>query len=71
MTITAWLQTLGVTTNKHINQHHISLRQVLEVGSNQLMNVSMSNLHSSQLNLLDVSGNPKLLVDSHDIEGLR
>lgn len=45
--------------------------QVLEVSSNHLQNLSMSNLVASQVNLLDISGNPNLLVSSHDLDGVK
>ena len=44
---------------------------MLEVSSNHLRNVSMSNLMTSQVNLLDISGNPNLAVSSHDLEGVK
>ncbi|XP_070202182.1 PH domain leucine-rich repeat-containing protein phosphatase 2-like isoform X2 [Littorina saxatilis] len=48
-----------------------SALKVLEVSSNHLRNVSMSNLMTSQVNLLDISGNPNLAVSSHDLEGVK
>lgn len=41
------------------------------MSSNHLQNLSMSNLVASQVNLLDISGNPNLLVSSHDLDGVK
>ncbi|BFZ13214.1 hypothetical protein BsWGS_16253 [Bradybaena similaris] len=45
--------------------------KVLEVSSNHLVNVNMSNLMASQMSLLDISANPNILVKSHDIDAAR
>ncbi|XP_012938360.1 uncharacterized protein LOC101860377 [Aplysia californica] len=45
--------------------------KVLEVSSNHLVNVDMSNLMASQVSLLDISANPSILVKSHDIEAAK
>lgn len=45
--------------------------KVLEVGSNRLMDVSVTNLMASNVNLLDISGNPEMQVSSHELRGIK
>nr|XP_034338092.1 PH domain leucine-rich repeat-containing protein phosphatase 2 isoform X2 [Crassostrea gigas] len=44
--------------------------KVLEVGSNRLSDVSVTNLMGSQVKLLDISGNPDIMVKSSELRGL-
>ncbi|KAJ8302491.1 hypothetical protein KUTeg_018887 [Tegillarca granosa] len=41
--------------------------KALDVGSNRLSDVSMTNLMSSQVNLLDISGNPDIMLDTGEL----
>jgi len=45
--------------------------QVLEVGSNRLMDVSVTSLMASNVNLLDISGNPEMQVSSMELKGIK
>ncbi|KAL3859952.1 hypothetical protein ACJMK2_010131 [Sinanodonta woodiana] len=45
--------------------------KVLDVGSNRLVDVSVTNLMSSQINLLDISGNPEMQVDTKELKGIK
>ncbi|XP_052816622.1 PH domain leucine-rich repeat-containing protein phosphatase 2-like isoform X2 [Mya arenaria] len=45
--------------------------KVLEVGSNRLMDVSVTNLMASNVNLLDISGNPEMQVNSAELRGIK
>ncbi|KAH3770493.1 hypothetical protein DPMN_171780 [Dreissena polymorpha] len=45
--------------------------KVLEVGSNRLMDVSVTNLMASNVNLLDISGNPEMQVSSTELRGIK
>ncbi len=45
--------------------------QVLDVGHNHLMNVSVTNLMASQINLLDMSLNAGLKVDPRELKTIR
>ncbi|KAK3603860.1 hypothetical protein CHS0354_042868 [Potamilus streckersoni] len=45
--------------------------KVLDVGSNRLFDVSVTNLMSSQINLLDISGNPEMQVDTNELKGIK
>jgi len=44
--------------------------QVLEVGSNRLSDIAAANLMSSQVNLLDISGN-NINLDTSVLKGIR
>ncbi|KAK6186255.1 hypothetical protein SNE40_008326 [Patella caerulea] len=64
------LQVLRVNSNllqEIPNFKNSSGIKVLEVGSNRLVNVNMKNLMNSQVNLLDISGNPDITVSSQEI----
>ncbi|ESO82713.1 hypothetical protein LOTGIDRAFT_155730 [Lottia gigantea] len=64
------LQVLRVNSNllqEIPNFKNSSMLKVLEVGSNRLVNVNMKNLMNSQVNLLDISGNPDITVKSQEI----
>jgi len=45
--------------------------QVLDVGHNQLMNVSVTNLMASQISLLDMSLNTQLKVDPREYKAVK
>ena len=45
--------------------------QILEVGSNRLVDVSVTNLMASNVNLLDISGNPEMQVSSTELKGIK
>ena len=45
--------------------------QVLDVGHNQLLNISVTNLMASQINLLDMSLNTDLKVDPHEFKSVK
>ncbi|XP_053401154.1 PH domain leucine-rich repeat-containing protein phosphatase 2-like isoform X2 [Mercenaria mercenaria] len=45
--------------------------KVLEVGSNRLMDVSVTSLMASNVNLLDISGNPEMQVSSVELKGIK
>ena len=47
------------------------LFQVLDVGHNQLLNVSVTDLMASQLNLLDMSLNKELKVNPREFKTVR
>ncbi len=47
------------------------LLQVLDVGHNRLLNVSVTSLMASQLNLLDMSLNAQLRVDPQEFRTVR
>ncbi|XP_069113658.1 PH domain leucine-rich repeat-containing protein phosphatase 2-like isoform X2 [Argopecten irradians] len=44
--------------------------KILDVGSNRLSELPVSKLMGSQVNLLDISGNPNLMVDSGELKGI-
>ncbi|XP_061163217.1 PH domain leucine-rich repeat-containing protein phosphatase 2-like isoform X1 [Saccostrea echinata] len=44
--------------------------KVLEVGSNRLSDVSVTGLMGSQVQLLDISGNPDIMVKSSELKGI-
>ncbi|KAK3086917.1 hypothetical protein FSP39_025370 [Pinctada imbricata] len=45
--------------------------KTLEVGSNRLSDVSVTNLLASQVHLLDISGNPNIMVNTSELKGIR
>ena len=45
--------------------------QVLDVGHNRLLNVSVTSLMASQLNLLDMSLNAQLKVDPAEFKHIK
>ncbi|XP_021366210.1 PH domain leucine-rich repeat-containing protein phosphatase 2-like isoform X2 [Mizuhopecten yessoensis] len=44
--------------------------KILDVGSNRLSELPVSKLMGSQVNLLDISGNPNLMLDSGELKGI-
>ncbi|XP_060073754.1 PH domain leucine-rich repeat-containing protein phosphatase 2-like [Ylistrum balloti] len=44
--------------------------KILDVGSNRLSELPVSKLMGSQVHLLDISGNPNLMVDSGELKGI-
>ncbi|KAL4235210.1 PH domain leucine-rich repeat-containing protein phosphatase 2 [Mactra antiquata] len=68
------LQALRANANllKELPDFRYSLNlKVLEVGSNRLMDVSVTNLMASNVNLLDISGNPEMSVSSLELKGIK
>ncbi|XP_071092127.1 PH domain leucine-rich repeat-containing protein phosphatase 2-like [Haliotis cracherodii] len=53
------------------NFRNSSSLKVLEVGTNCLENVSMGNLMTSKVNLLDISGNPNIFVNTDELQGIK
>jgi len=50
---------------------YLLFMQVLDVGHNQLMNVSVTNLMASQISLLDMSLNTQLKVDPREYKAVK
>ncbi|XP_041375510.1 PH domain leucine-rich repeat-containing protein phosphatase 2-like [Gigantopelta aegis] len=68
------LQSLRVNCNllhELPNFKDSSCLKVLEVGTNHLENISMGNLMTSKVNLLDISGNPNILVNTQELDGVK
>jgi len=49
----------------------VNVLQVLDVGHNELMNVSVTNLMASQISLLDMSLNTQLRVDPREYKAVK
>lgn len=49
----------------------VNVSQVLDVGHNELMNVSVTNLMASQISLLDMSLNTQLKVDPREYKAVK